>query len=150
MKSKKEIILMTKLAVYDKSHGQKDRLCNAHFRADYIYKKNMWNRFYALLGCLIIIAFIIVHEIIVKETDIFSLNWEVELSRYALNTFFVLIAYTLIGSLLANKEYNLRQSRLKRYFAALAKLDGSNKQPEHLYKGDLRHGEPTYDETNYS
>jgi len=153
LKTRDEIILMTKLAIYDKDHGHKDKLCDEHFRADYIYKKNMWTRFYVTIACLIIIALDVMNRVIVEQIDIFSLDLKSELSKYAVNMLIILLAYTFVGSLLANKDYNLRQARLKKYFGTLSRLDKLGKQSriaERSNKEDLRHGEPTYDKRGFN
>lgn len=150
MKSKSEIILMTKLAIYDKSHGKKDRVCNDYFKGDYVYKKNMWTRFYTAIGTLILIIFIFLHRIAVYEIDIFTLDFKTEISKYAVYFLTVLIAYTIIGSFLSAREYNKSRLRFKKYLLVLSKLDGSAKKNQHSNKEDLRHGSPTYDSRNFN
>ena len=56
MKSRQKILLMTKLALYEKHYGAVDRAANDYFRHDFIYKKNLGTRFAVGFGGLIILA----------------------------------------------------------------------------------------------
>lgn len=120
---KEKIILMTKLAVYDKYEGEADRRANEYYRHDYIFKKNIWTRFCAAVGAVILLAFDWLWKIFVKEIDLSLLNYRQELLDAVFFIVAVMILYTLIGTVKATVEYNRSQKRLQKYFYVLNKLD---------------------------
>ncbi len=50
--NRRKIIAMTKAALYDKDHGTTDKHVLRFFRQDYIYRRNMWTRVYAVIALI--------------------------------------------------------------------------------------------------
>lgn len=133
MVDKQKLIIMSKLAAYDKDLGKADKLQDEYYRGDYVYKKNLWTRFFALLGAAILLGLYYVYRIFILEADIFQLDYMQELTNAGTFIVAVLAIYTIIGTILATIEYYLSQKRLKEYFALIRKLDKHTKEsPENI------------------
>jgi len=121
MPDKEKIVLLTRLAVYDKHMSESDKKMNDYFLHDYIYSKNIWTRFYAFLGSMILIAFYLLYRILIEETDIFSVDYVREFTNIAVFIVGVLVFYTLVGSLRAMVSYRAGQKRIRAYLDVLKK-----------------------------
>ena len=128
MVDKEKLIIMSKLATYDKNLGRSDKTQGEYYRGDYVYKKNLWTRFFAFLGAVILLGMYYVHRIFILEADIFQLDYIQELINAGTFIIAVLAVYTVISSVLATIEYHLSQKRLKQYFALIRKLDKHTKE----------------------
>jgi len=132
MTNEEKIIIMTRLAVYDKRYGEADREANSFFRHDYIYWKNFWNRFYALIGCFIIIGFYAFNRIFIVGEDIFEIDYRLE--GFRILTFIVIVMFicSTISSLKSTREYSIIQKRLETHLKLTEKLEGKgDKTPDH-------------------
>ena len=128
MINQEKLAIMTKLAVYDKTHGDADRSINAFYRHDFIYKQNIWNRLSAFIGSTILLAVYWLHRVFIVGEDIFTLN----LRKYATNSIIFIVAfmaaYTAIGTVLAARRYSAGKKRLEEYQALVAQLDSLNER----------------------
>ena len=124
MVDKERIALMTKLAVYDKSEGKKDRQKLQYFRHDYIYRQNMWTRFFVFIGCLILFFFYVLHKLAFESIDLYNYDYKGEGLKLLIFYLAVAGVYTIIGTIKATTEYERAKSRLKLYTSLLNKLDG--------------------------
>jgi len=133
MVNEEKIAIMTKLAIYEKRYGEADSQANSFFRHDYVYWKNFWNRVYALIGCVIIIAFYAFNRIVVNAEDLFEIDYRAEGIRILIFIAAVMFTSSAISSLKSTKEYSDMQKRLERQLKLVEKLEG---------KGDksLNHG----------
>lgn len=122
MTDKNKIIIMTKLAVYDKHIADKDRRVNDYFLHDYIYKNNMWTRFAVITGSVIVIFFHMLHRIFNESVDVLTLDYPAELKRMGLFILAVAVVYTVIGSFKSYYDYRQSQNRIKEYTRSLQKL----------------------------
>jgi len=115
MVGKQKILLMTKLAVYDKHDGPSDRAANEYFRHDYIYRKNLGTRLAVGTGGLIILAFYWLRVIFIDGADVFEMYFQ----TYITNSVFFLLAllafYSLVGTIKGTRDYFLVQKRLEKY-----------------------------------
>jgi len=127
MIDKEKIVFLTRLAVYDKYMSESDKKKNCFFLHDYIYAKNIWTRFYAFLGSMIIVAFYLLHRIFVEKIDIFAMDYRKEITDIAVFIIIILVLYTLVGSLQAAVAYNASQKRIRAYLEVLKKA-GEMKQ----------------------
>ena len=137
MHDPRKIITMTKMALYDKEAAEEDANIDNFFRHDYIYRQNMWLRLYVFLGCLAIIALYILHLIIVKQVDLFTLNLEDIRSMLIKGAAFILITqaiYTIIGTIQYTIKYERSQKRMKAYFALVDELEALRAQNTASYK----------------
>jgi len=128
--NQEKIVIMAKLAVYDKNTGKDDWKDNVFFRQDYIYANNMRTRFFAFFGCLILTVFYILHIAAFQDTDIFSINIQAQAIRIIIFFALVLVAYTVIGTILYTAMYAQTQKRIENYFKLLDRLDEINEQEE--------------------
>lgn len=123
MYDKKKITIMTKLAVYDKNFAEEDLRADQYFRHDYIYKKNMKNRIFVFIGCIIVILLYVLHRIVYGNFDIYAINYTAELIKIILFFAAMLIAYTVLGTAIYTAEFHKAQERLDKYFKLLDRLD---------------------------
>ncbi|MDR3239669.1 MAG: hypothetical protein LBT44_06230 [Clostridiales bacterium] len=136
--NEKKIVIMTKLAIYDKQFGGADRKDNDYFRHDYIYRKNMWNRFCAIIGAIILIFLYWLHQIVVKNVNILTIDFKQAGTDAAFFVLAVMMLYTLIGTVIAAGQYAKSQERLKAYVRLLNILD-------HARQSDLEDTEEDFD-----
>lgn len=120
---KEEIILMTKLAIYDKTYGEKDKKANDMFYRDYVYRRNFYLRFFALIGTLIPIGLSVIYEVFIEDVDFLNFDY----MEFGINVALIIIGvqlfYTLAGTKIATMEYREIKTRLKGYFALMKELD---------------------------
>ncbi|MCL2673901.1 MAG: hypothetical protein FWE92_01055 [Defluviitaleaceae bacterium] len=121
--NEERIIIMSKLAVYDKNFGEKDRLANRFFRTDYVYRKNMWTRFYVFIGCLFLVCVYALRVFIVDGQDIFAFDYRGELIRIGIYVLAVLVVYTLISTKIYISEFNRAQRRFGNYIKLIKLLN---------------------------
>ena len=123
MINKEKIILMSKLAIYDKNFGEADKNGGSFFRHDYIYWKNFWARLNALLGCAIIVAVYVLDIIIIKGTDLFSIDYKQEGIKILTFVIIVLGIITFFNSIKATREYSAIEKRVASNLEYTKKLD---------------------------
>ena len=121
MADKEKIVLLTRLAIYDKHLSDADKKMNNYFLHDYIYAKNIRTRFFAFTGSLIIVFFYALYRIFVEKADIFMLDYKKELTDVIGFIVIILVVYTAIGSLQAAIAYRAGQKRIKAYLEVLKK-----------------------------
>jgi len=121
--NKEKIILMTRLAVYDKHSAAKDKRINDYFLHDYIYKSNMYTRIAVITGALILVSLNILYRVLNESADIFDLDYTQELKKIGLFILAAALFYTVIGSLKAAREYYKCQKRIKEYTDCMEKLE---------------------------
>ena len=126
MHDKQKIIIMSKLAMYDKRDFQRDSMANHYFRTDYIYKRNMSMRFFLGIGCLILMLFYVMYLFAMDNADVFSVDYQTEALRLLALVLVVMVAYSFIGTIIYTREFVLAQRRVNKYFALMEQLDGRN------------------------
>jgi len=127
MINQQKIILMTRLALYDKHEGTADRASSEYFRHDYIYKKNIGTRLaVGFVGFLLLVLYwgrvILLDGADLMEMDIRSYLMESVLFMVAL-----LALYSLIGTIQGTREYYLIQKRLDNYNTIVRRLERMEK-----------------------
>jgi len=146
MINKDKIILMTKLAIYDKTDGESDKRLNSFFRHDYVYWKNFWIRLYAFIGCVVIVALYALNKIVIEKQDLFEIDYKAEAMSILFFVIIVLGISTFFGSIKATREYSKAQKRITEHLELTKQLDHMNmnevdNQPdiplENLPEGDL-------------
>lgn len=123
MADPRRIIIMSQLAVYDKGHGPADKKADRLFRRDYIYRQNMWTRFYASIVILIGLICYWVYRYFTTDMDLFDLDLEPMLWQAAFILGVTLLFFTVISTIKATADYQNAQRRLKRYYKWLDYLD---------------------------
>lgn len=123
MIDKKKIRLMTKLAVYDKKYGEKDKRISEKFKWDYIYIKNFWTRLGVLASFVILTFFYIFNKILVEQTNFINIDYRGEASKIIVVLALALAGYTVLNSYIASKEYKNALRRIERYYKLIDKLE---------------------------
>ena len=122
-----KIIVMTRLALYDKHGGDADRVTCGFFRHDFIYRRNMATRL-AVGVCGVLLALMYWLRAFFEDglEDFFSATLQQDIIDTALFVVALMAAYTLIGTITGTREYYLAQERLRHYNSLtrqLAKLE---------------------------
>ena len=136
MIDKEKIVLLTRLAIYDKHMSESDKKVNQYFLHDYIYSRNIRTRFFAFIGSLIVILFMVMHRVFIEEVDIFALDYRKEITEIVIFIVIVLVLYTVIGGLQAAVAYKTSQKRIKAYLEVLKKagMEKQTKTSEEAYR----------------
>ena len=140
MTDKKKIILMTKLALYDKSHGDSDRAVFSYFRSDYIYRKNLWTRLCVSLGAAIVLAVYWLHKIFIIGEDLLTIDIQQGAWDSVLFLGAVIAFYTLAGTVQGTRQYYLTQKRMTRYWNMLQHLKRVPEAEQEEEAADLYYG----------
>lgn len=135
MIDKDKIILMTKMAQYEKSHMRKDKRITAYFIEDYIYVNNFKTRLWITLITLFFIAVgaikVCFNGIIFPTSMIHFVN--VYIMPYFYPWLATMIIYTFISTMvysLKYKEANRRMRQYKRYIKQLKKYQEQSSSDE--------------------
>ncbi|MDR1558291.1 MAG: hypothetical protein LBS84_01100 [Clostridiales bacterium] len=123
MISKKRIITMTKLAVYDQKYGPRDKKDNEYYRHDYIYRKNMWTRLCAAAGAVIILAVYWMYQLFALKRNFLEIDYQRACIDAGVFILAVMAIYTIIGTIRETAVYAKGQKRLKNYMRMLYALD---------------------------
>lgn len=123
MVNRQKIIIMSKLAVYDKKLGQADRKADRLFRHDFIYRQNMWTRFYATVVVMIGLVCYWGYQFFTTDMDLFGLDFESMIRQAVMVLGATLVFFTVVGTIKATAEYQSAQARLSRYYKLLNHLD---------------------------
>ena len=123
MISKKRIIMMTKLAVYDQQYGSRDKKDNEYYRHDYIYRKNMWTRICASIGAAIVLSVYWIYQIFALNKSFLDIDYRQAGINAAVFILAVMAFYTVIGTIRETAQYAKCQRRLKNYMRMLYMLD---------------------------
>jgi len=123
MINKEKIVIMTKMAIYDKNFGEADRSSGSFFRHDYIYWKNFWARLSALFGCAIVVAAYVLDKIVIKSTDLFAIDYKQEGIKILTFVIVVLGIITFFNSIKATREYSAIEKRIASNLEYTKKLD---------------------------
>ncbi|MCL1998433.1 MAG: hypothetical protein FWG65_06675 [Turicibacter sp.] len=117
-----KILLMTKMAVYDKNYGETDRAVFAFFRRDYIYKKNMWTRLCVAIGALFLLALYWLQQIFVIGISIQELDVAQSVTDSVLFLLAVMAFYTMVGTIQGTYQYYIIQKRTENYIEMLEEI----------------------------
>jgi len=121
--NQQKIVVMTKLALYDKHRAANDRVASDYFRHDYIYKKNLGTRLAVGLGGVLILALYWLRVVLMDGIDIFTLDLQHHLQESILFVLAILAVYSFIGTIQGTREYYLMQKGIKEYQANLRHLE---------------------------
>ena len=121
---KDKIILMARIAVYEKNEGPGDAKKMTYFINDFAYRRNAGLRAGVLVGCLILILLYALHKIVVENADfITGINYPAEISKICVFTVCVMIAYSVLGTVVHMLEYRKSSKRIQEYIDDLEKLE---------------------------
>lgn len=121
---KEKIILMTKIAVYEKEEGRLDSKKMTYFINDFSYRRNAGLRAGAMAGCLILILLYALHKIVIEKVDMITgVDYGVELRNICIFVLIVLVAYSVAGTIVHMMEYRRSSKRIKKFQNNLEKLE---------------------------
>ena len=127
MIDRSKIILMSRLAVYDQDLGEDDRKKDVYFRHDFIYRRNMWVRFFVALGGLVLVAFDLLYKVQIKKVDLLAFVLDPAFPGYLIRVgvflVLLLVAYTILGTVIYTAQYEKAQKRLENYDKLIGALN---------------------------
>ena len=123
MVNEKKIIVMTKLALYDKHEATADRAASEYFRHDYIYKKNLGTRISVGIGGILLLLIYWLRVIFIDGADILEMDVRQHLTDSILFLVALLVLYSLIGTIQGTRQYYLLHKRLDRYSKLTKQLE---------------------------
>ena len=124
MVDQQEIILMIKLALYEKRYGKEDENRNSYFKWDYIYINNWYTRLAAGVAAFIIIGWMIFKDIYMEEViPVLDVPLEDYLGKYIIFFVAIILVYTGISTLIFHKRYEKTQKRIDAYEKIVRELD---------------------------
>ena len=123
MYDKDKIRIMSKMAIYDKRDFERDAKTGQYFRHDFIYKKNMQMRFFLGLGCVILLAFYVLHLLAIEGADLFTVDFQSEALRLLFFALILMTAYSFIGTIIYTREFLRSEKRINAYFSLMRRLD---------------------------
>lgn len=123
MINKTKIVLMARMAIYDKRYGESDRAVFAYFRRDYIYRKNMWTRLCVAVGAVFLLGLYWLHQIFVYGVDIQEMDIQQSVTESVLFLLAMMAFYTLVGTIQGTHQYHVVQKRMERYIATMKRLE---------------------------
>jgi uncharacterized membrane protein len=123
MVNREKIFLQIKLASYDKKLGKNDKRISEYYLKDYIYKSNLLNRVYCIIGFTMMFLLFNLRVIMdmknyINPGYIFRI-----FAPWVLGTILIPMICTIIGNRFYKIKYNLAQKRLKNYYYLLECLD---------------------------
>lgn len=131
MTNKNKIIIMSKLAIYEKNYGKQDKKIIMYYKNDYIYLNNFKTRIFCSFACLILIGLYISHKILFDNIDIYNFDIFKTVKNSILFIIIMLIIYTIIETIQSTKKYNKAKKRHTTYINGLTLL---NKEEQDYYK----------------
>lgn len=120
-----KIILMTKLAVYEKNYIKEDRRRGSYYFEDYIYVKNFKTKLSVTIVVMMFMMIDILQRInhnLIFPTSVMQFI-SVYITPYLIPWITILIGYTILSTAIYGKRYTLSQKRLKGYNKLLKELD---------------------------
>ena len=129
MISRRKLLTMIQLALYDKHSAQADLGVSDYFRHDYIYRKNLGTRISVGIGAVVILVFYWFRNVYIEEVPILELNIQQHIIEAVLFILAVMAVYTVIGTIQGTREYYLVEKRLKRYAKLVRFLERTDEHP---------------------
>ena len=130
MINEEKIILMTKLAAFEKREGRKDNNILSYFRSDYIGFQILKA---VIAGTISFFAVLVVYVFYNFETlmaDIYKMDF-MEMGKSIVTIYLIVIGiYAVLCYILYAYRYSKAKRRLKTYYMNLRKLDNLNSRQE--------------------
>ena len=126
-----KIILMSRVAVYEKNEGADDKKKMTYFMNDYVYRKNSRMRFGVIIGCLLLVMLYVFYLFAVVQVDfITGIDYWEELRNIAVFVIAVVVGYSVLGTAIYMVDYKKSEKRLAEYKQCLLMLDPDYKEPK--------------------
>ncbi|MCQ2498044.1 MAG: hypothetical protein MJ133_03590 [Lachnospiraceae bacterium] len=126
MINEEKVILMTKLAAFEKREGRKDNNILSYFRSDYIGFQILKA---VIAGTISFFAVLVVYVFYNFETlmaDIYKMDF-MEMGKSIVTIYLIVIViYAVLCYILYAYRYSKAKRRLKTYYMNLRKLDNLN------------------------
>ncbi len=126
MINEEKVILMTKLAAFEKREGRKDNNILSYFRSDYIGFQILKA---VIAGTISFFAVLVVYVFYNFETlmaDIYKMDF-MEMGKSIVTIYLIVIGiYAVLCYILYAYRYSKAKRRLKTYYMNLRKLDNLN------------------------
>jgi hypothetical protein len=128
MVSEEKVILMTRLAAFEKNEGSRDMNIVNYYRSDYIGFQVLKAIIAATLSYGAVLAVYFFYNFEKLMADIYKMDL-MEFGKKLITIYLVTVGiYTLLAYVFNAMKYSRAKKRLKGYYMDLRKLEGMNKQ----------------------
>ena len=122
MINEERVILMTKLASYERGQGKKNVTIGNFFRSDYIGFQLLKSVIYMTIAVAIVIGVYLFYHFEDLMSEVYQLDL-MEIGREVLKYYLVLVAiYCGVSYAVYSYRYHLARKNLKNYYSNLRKL----------------------------
>ena len=123
MINEERVILMTKLASYERGPGKKNVLVSSFFRGDYIGFQLLKSVIYATMASAIVVGVYLFYHFEDLMQDIYQLDL-IEIGKDVLKYYLILVViYCVITYAVYSYRYHVVRKSLKNYYQNLRKLN---------------------------
>lgn len=123
MLNEERIILMTKMASYEKNEGRKNVAIGKYFRSDYIAMQVLKSVLSATIACGILFALYIFYHFETFMQDIYKMDLLVFVKNILIGYGASVASYGVLAYFVYSVKYSKAKKSLKRYYNNLKKLN---------------------------
>ena len=134
----RNVRLMTKLAIYEKTEGKEDIKLGKYFRRDYVRLKILHNIVAVTIGYLLVLAMIIAYQMEYLIREAVNLDY-IGIGKTILGSYVIIVTiYIMIAMVGYSLYYNYSRKKLARYFRMLRLLRSLYQEEEQLGIEEVR------------
>ena len=122
MINEERIILMTKLASFEKNKGKRNEAVGRFFRNDYISRQVIWSAISITLAFLIVLGVGVLYNFEGFMANIYRMDMMQFVRQIVFWYLVVMLSYVLLSFILYTYRYRKARRGLKIYYANLKKL----------------------------
>jgi len=128
----RNVRLMTKLAIYEKTEGKEDIKLGRFFRRDYVRLKILHNIVWVTLGYLLVLAMIIAYQMEYLIREAVNLDY-VGMGKTILGVYIILVTVYVMAAMVGyGLYYDYSRKKLAKYFRMLRRLRSLYQEEEQL------------------
>ena len=128
----RNVRLMTKLAIYEKTEGKEDIKLGKFFRRDYVRLKVLHNIVWVTLGYLLVLAMIIAYQMEYLIREAVNLDY-IGIGKTILGIYIILVTVYVMAAMVGyGLYYDYSRKKLAKYFRMLRRLRSLYQEEEQL------------------
>ena len=126
----RNVRLMTKLAIYEKTEGKEDIKLGKFFRRDYVRLKVLHNIVWVTLGYLLVLAMIIAYQMEYLIREAVNLDY-IGIGKTILGIYIILVTVYVMAAMVGyGLYYDYSRKKLAKYFRMLRLLRSMYQEEE--------------------
>jgi len=132
MVNMRNVRLMTKLAIYEKTEGKEDIKLGKYFRRDYVRLKVLHNIVAVTIGYLLVLAMIIAYQMEYLIREAVNLDY-IGIGKTILGVYVIIVTvYAMAAMVGYGLYYDYSRKKLAKYFRMLRRLRSLYQEEEQL------------------